>query len=321
MIADRIQSDVLLLSCDLITDFPLNDLLTTHQVTDASVTCLFAANAVLGFAPGPKSKRKVERDIVGFVPDQQRIAFMASKDDLDEDKLVFPRNWLIRFPRINFTTKLTDCHLYVMKKWTIEALKLNEECSSIKVDYLPYLISLQYCKSLNPDLQSLLQREKIAQQVSEYSHTIDGSDPIRCLVYVPKPEQASFCARLNNYGSYFEANKQIVKSFPKWFSQPCNVPSDCVFGQGASVHGHVKRSVIGRDCVIKEDAKVVNSLLMDCVRIGNGATITNSIICHSADIGEKAEVKDSIIGTNQQVIPLGSIASEIVGDTSKMLDL
>lgn len=73
------------------------------------------------------------------------MAFMASEDDLDEDNLAFSRNWLVRcvrsfvfssvlserityrFPKANFTTKLTDCHLYVMKKWTIEVFKHNDE--------------------------------------------------------------------------------------------------------------------------------------------------------------------------------------------------
>jgi len=100
-----------------------------------------------------------------------------------------------------------------------------------------------------------------------------------------------------------------------------SIPNDCTVAQGATIQGHIKRSVVGRDCVLADKSKVVNSLLMDCVHIGNGATITNSIICHSADIGEKAEVKDSIVGTNQQVIPLGKIVAEIIGDTSQMLDI
>lgn len=52
--------------------------------------------------------------------------------------------------------------------------------------------------------------------------------------------------------------------------------------------------MIGKNCVIGEKAKIINSVLFDSVVIGDGSIINSSIVCYNCKT-QKVEIQQSII--------------------------
>lgn len=71
------------------------------------------------------------------------------------------------------------------------------------------------------------------------------------------------------------------------------VGEDSEIDKQADLKGGV---VIGKNCVIKHGAEIVNSVIGDNVQIEEGAKIINSVIWDNTHIGAKAELKENIIG-------------------------
>ena len=56
--------------------------------------------------------------------------------------------------------------------------------------------------------------------------------------------------------------------------------------QGCVIEGNVKHSVIGSNCVIGKDAKIVDSVINPGAKIGEGARITRCIVADGVEIGD-----------------------------------
>lgn len=73
-------------------------------------------------------------------------------------------------------------------------------------------------------------------------------------------------------------------------------------GSTSKINGEIgPYAVINKGCVIKDNAKVSNSILFQKVKIGKSSVIVNSIIGDEAFIDEDVEVKDSILGSRVSV--------------------
>jgi mannose-1-phosphate guanylyltransferase len=71
------------------------------------------------------------------------------------------------------------------------------------------------------------------------------------------------------------------------------------FGDGAAVEAGAQlfgRTVLGKNAVVREGAKLEDSVLFEDVEIGKGAEVINAAVCAGARIGEGVVLKDSIIG-------------------------
>ncbi len=129
LVSDRLKSSrVMVLSSDLITDLPIHNLADVHRVHGAAVTALFA-RAGLDYksipVPGPKSKPKKERDLVGLDPGSNRLCFLASAADIDEN-VTLRRSLLQEHPHINIQTNLLDAHFYILEKWVVDFVVSNK---------------------------------------------------------------------------------------------------------------------------------------------------------------------------------------------------
>lgn len=83
--------------------------------------------------------------------------------------------------------------------------------------------------------------------------------------------------------------------------------SDSLIGEGTKIEkALVKRSVIGKNCVIGEKAKITNSVIMDNVKIEEGVIIHGSIICSNSVLHQKSEFKDCLVCYDQDVITTGN---------------
>jgi mannose-1-phosphate guanylyltransferase len=81
------------------------------------------------------------------------------------------------------------------------------------------------------------------------------------------------------------------------------------------------RSIIGADCVIKPNAKILNSVLGPGVHVEEHAVIENSIIWSHTRISGSAEIKDSIIGRSCHIgrnVVVGE--GSVLGDKTSLTD-
>lgn len=64
---------------------------------------------------------KPDRDLIGIQPKTQRLTFMASTSDYDEE-LNLSYHLLHHYGNIVMHSRMIDSHIYVIKKWIIDFL-------------------------------------------------------------------------------------------------------------------------------------------------------------------------------------------------------
>ncbi|XP_052066030.1 translation initiation factor eIF-2B subunit gamma-like [Mytilus californianus] len=356
----KIKTDVLVISCDLITDLSLHHIANVHRTYNASVTMLLSTvpQQYLDIAPpGVKSRKRSEKDFIGFDEKGDRVLFMASEADL-EDTVTFRKSVLKRHPFINIKSGLTDCHLYLMKKWVIDYLSTSQSLSSIKSELIPYLVKKQFSKpkqempntnqsviseDTKPDIFSFSSEDPLAQEVQEMSTWIDHQgdmedcyhdNKIRCYAYV---QDGGFCVRANTLSAYSESNKQIPKILqniaPKLeitnihpaatVKNKSQVGTECLVAEGTTLgeKSSVKRAIVGKHCKIGDKCKIANSVIMDYVNILDGCSVTGSIVGSNVHIHEKCEIKDCIVGAGQSLNAMGQFTNEAIVDIDKMMEI
>lgn len=123
-VADKIKTDFLILSCDIVSNVSLYPLINKFRQHDASMAAMFFKS---GFEsdvtlPGPKTKHKPERDLIGVHPDTKRFLLLASTSDFEETMSV-NAHLLRKNGKMTIYSRMVDSHIYVMKKWVLEFLQ------------------------------------------------------------------------------------------------------------------------------------------------------------------------------------------------------
>uniref|UniRef100_A0A1B0B8A7 Translation initiation factor eIF2B subunit gamma n=1 Tax=Glossina palpalis gambiensis TaxID=67801 RepID=A0A1B0B8A7_9MUSC len=114
-IRDKIEVDFLILSCDLITNANLFPLINIFRQYDAALAILlfrggFEPDVIL---PGPKSKHKPKRDLIGINPDTKRLLFLAAASDFEET-ININSHLLRKYDKMTVHSQLVDGHVYVI---------------------------------------------------------------------------------------------------------------------------------------------------------------------------------------------------------------
>uniref|UniRef100_UPI00398EAFFE translation initiation factor eIF2B subunit gamma isoform X2 n=1 Tax=Pristiophorus japonicus TaxID=55135 RepID=UPI00398EAFFE len=309
-IHEKIKTDVLVLSCDLITDAALHEVIDLFRAHDATMSMLMRkAHDFSEPVPGQKGKNKAaeQRDFVGVDDTCKRLLFMANEADLD-DELVIRKSMMQKHPRMHIKTALVDAHLYCMKKWVLDFLVENKSFMSIRGELIPYLVRKQFAtpsssqlskddanedqkkNTKSIDIFSYAKEDDLLNLAREKSfwndHHGDMSDPyhgtkLRCYVHIMKE---GICYRVNTLASYIEANRQVPK-FLSALSQEESlihpsaqitdrymIGADSMIGNLTKVaeKTSIKRSIIGISCNVKEKVKIANSVIMHHVTIEEG---------------------------------------------------
>lgn len=338
-IKDKIQKDVVVVSCDLIAEVKLHQLADVHRTYDATISVLLASNENSEKEQQDNAKTKAkkdslsQRDIIGLDEHQNRLIYLDAEDDLDE-KLVVHKSLLKRFPFVNIKSNLVDAHLYIIKKWVIDFLASNKSFNSIKGELIPYLMKKQYRRGkkhvgrhnggtpgnvveedAKNDIFNYIERndlEELAQNLSTSDRT--SKDDIRCHCFIMN---SGHCLRINTVPVYVESNRLIPKMLPalskKELVHPLanvkksQVGADSMVGEGSNISEKVsiKKSIIGKHVTIGEKVKITNSVIMDHVTIKDNCNIQGSVICSNAHINENSTLKDCQVGESH-TIPEGS---------------
>lgn len=354
-IRDKIEKDVFVVSCDLVTDVALHHLADVHRSHDASLSVLLAP------VPQTSADREVvatgQLDFISIDSRENRILYFSNEADLDET-LVIRKPLLKRYPCINIVKSLMDAHLYIIKKWVVDYLAENKAISSIKGELIPYLVNKQFQKyrkmessiTESPEIKRNFQEpvnSKIdiydfakeddvtmyTRELSSWSGTltdIDHSSIIRCHAFIM---DSGTCLRTNSIPLYMEANRQISKLLPSLTSKEISlihssasvktksqVGNDCMLDESISIgeKSSIKKSVIGKHTTIGERVKISNSVIMDHVTIKDGCNIQGSIVCTNAYVKENASLKDCQVGDSHTIPEKADLRGEAL--TAEQMD-
>ena len=123
-IHEKIHSDFIVVSSDLIANIDISETLNIFRKHNDSITALILQPPQLPAdfkPPGPKSKQKPERDLIGIDNETGRMVFLASASDF-EKTVNMPVKLLKKHSNFTVYSKLVDAHLYVINKWVLDFL-------------------------------------------------------------------------------------------------------------------------------------------------------------------------------------------------------
>lgn len=346
-IKDKIKTDVIIVSCDLVTDFNLNNLLVLHRLQNSSLTMLlvpFPKSLKETDMPGYKKKCKFERDIIGLNSNSQ-LMFINSEADF-EDGVPLKLNILKQNPLIQVHSNLMDAHLYIINKNLVDFIVNNEYISTIKGEFHPAAVKKQFsqkkqkhCEIIDGSLvpasinYNCFDLKQLALSMSSWRDPNDFSksnlpEDIRCFAHV---DREVLCSRVNTIVAYADINRKISKCFtditgmsPKVHQFPkSQVDADSLLGDNCELLNKVsvRQSVIGNNCKLVEKVKISNSVVMENVQIGKDCVIQNSIICSNVTIEDVCCIKNCIIGPDQTVKSATKLSSEILQCSNQLMEI
>jgi translation initiation factor eIF-2B subunit gamma len=356
MLHDRLKSDVLVVSCDFITDFNLKSVLDTFRMHDASVTSLFfhqqpGDNLTV---PGPKSKHKPERDLVGIDTQTNRLVFLASASDF-EGELALPRSLLKKHTHIKLYSNLIDSHIYVLKNWVIKYLNSQPNFSTIKGELLPHIVKKQLSKPPkkpegksvaskydSEDIFNYAKEDDYSVEIREASSYSDHSgdlkpiyhgDSIRCYAVLASKDYIG--VRLNTLPTYWAINNTVnekwdsitsgltlVLKHPKTENKSSQVDDKCVIWEGAKLQEKTsfKNSTIGANTEICSFSRVFNSIIMNNVTIKEKVALENCIVSDGVIIESGCQIKGCLIGSNHSVPENSEHNQEVLTDSDRLME-
>ncbi|XP_040612815.1 translation initiation factor eIF-2B subunit gamma isoform X1 [Mesocricetus auratus] len=357
----KLKTDVLVLSCDLITDVALHEVVDLFRAYDASLAMLMRKGQdSIEPVPGQKGKKKTveQRDFIGVDSTGKRLLFMANEADLDEE-LVIKGSILQKHPRIHFHTGLVDAHLYCLKKYVVDFLMENRSITSIRSELIPYLVRKQFSSASSQQRQEDKEedlKKKEPKSLDIYSFMKNDNtltwapydacwnafrgdkwegfsrSQVRCYVHIMKE---GLCSRVSTLGLYMEANRQV----PKLLSELCPEESmihpsaqianrhlvevDSLIGPDTQVgeKSSIKRSVIGSSCVIQDRVSITSCLLMNSVIVEEGSKIQGSVICNNVVIEKGADIKDCLIGSGQRIEAKAKRMNEVIVGSDQLMEI
>ena len=121
---EKIQKDFVVISSDLIANIDISETLNLYRKHNASIVSLYLQPPKIPndfMQPGPKSKEKPEKDLVGIDNETERLVFLASASDFEE-KISMPIKLLQKHANFTVHSKLLDTHLYLINKWVLDFL-------------------------------------------------------------------------------------------------------------------------------------------------------------------------------------------------------
>uniref|UniRef100_F7AJG3 Translation initiation factor eIF2B subunit gamma n=1 Tax=Xenopus tropicalis TaxID=8364 RepID=F7AJG3_XENTR len=331
-IYQKIKTDVLVTSCDLITEVALHEIVDLFRAHNASVSMLMRkASEPIENVPGLKGKQKAveERDFIGVDDKGTHLLLLANEEDLDDG--------------LNLKKSL-----------------LQSSFSSIRRELIPYLVRKQFLSSLTSqqkkeeqeelnggkesmpnDIYSFITQDKLLDRALEMScwndHRGDMREPyhgsrLRCYVHVAGNE---LCCRVNSLAMYIDANRQVPRLLcevsnedPRvhplaMIADKLMVGADSMIGAQTQVaeKSSIKHSLLGSNCTIKDRVKITNCIIMNEVTIQECCTIQGSVICNNAVIESGADIKDCLVGPGLLITSKAKRVNEIIMGNEQLMEI
>ncbi|XP_016921207.1 translation initiation factor eIF-2B subunit gamma [Apis cerana] len=357
LIHEKIHTDFIVISCDLITDVDICEILNLYRKHNASITALMLPVPKVPddfITPGPKNKQKPETDLIGICNETGRLIFLASASDFEET-IKITQTLLKKHPSFTMHSKLMDSHLYVINKWVLDFLVHNKNFSTLKGELLPYIVSKQFSKppkqclddkntsivrmNLKEDVYRFAIEKPLDELIRKMSafndHNTDLEDAyhgdiIRCYAYIGN---GKFGLRTNTIQMYHLANTKISE----WWNEDNdgqslpNIATTAIIRstqmQDCRVHNNsfiddktsIKNTHIGQNVTIESKTRISQSVLMKAVTIRQRCIIHNCILGNGCFIEEGTELKDCIIGPMHVVTSGSQYSHEVLTDSNDLI--
>jgi translation initiation factor eIF-2B subunit gamma len=337
-IAERIKSDVLLISCDVVLNVDFYPVLNLFRQNNASVLSLFINGSKTEggsgiVIPGPKTKHKQERDLVGIDPVNNRLLFLASTSDF-ETTMNLPAHLIRSHGKIVIHSDLVDAHVYLVKKWVIDYLGKTDRFSTVKGELLPFIIKKQMSRPTKSNVgyseasldlndifdhvkQNELDHKVMETNLNNFSRLKKSFDAelIRCYAYIAP--STHFGIRVNTMMGFCTANKKVLNIWDtlcdsSLISANAIIKSTQIVDSAVSENTtisektSIRNSVFGPNCLIHEKTRINDSVLMSDVTIEEMVVLENCIICDKAVVKKGSVLKNCLIGFNH-VVPEGTV--------------
>jgi len=297
------QMDLIVISCDLVTDIPPHHILDVHRVVNPAMTALYYEDPK---ADSEKTNKEMDTaDYIGIDPNRSQLVYVASKTDFSSE-LPFRMSLLQKFPVINFYTSLRDAHLYIFKQWIFDMLLQKKNISSIRGELVPLLVK---CQSASADWLEKEGLDKFIQNTTSNSSSAssppltpnnssheDSKNSSMCTAIICN---AGYCGRANTLPTYAEINRFMTRqsSEPRIpdsaeVSPKTQVGPDSLVGDSSKIGERcsIKKSVIGSHCTIGRNVKIIGSVIMDYIVIEDNVKLENCIVCNNGKILEKCHL-------------------------------
>lgn len=253
-------------------------MIDSHRLEKAtlSVALQNVKNAVVDIKKGPSV------EIAGIANDNKILTHLVSSRHTSGGNVKLLNALFKKFRNVNFK-KVNDACFYLFSKSAlaildkrIEAVNRDGGVLSLKKDFIPYMLKLQYM-------------------------TPKHGDPIDVKCIVCEVPQNLYMKRINNVKTYFEANRDVStgkgpdgdiypKLVPKDFMPVPTKESSSMSPQNSSHMMNEKYETTLKDCVIgfgteiENKCKIIGGILGNHVRIGKNTRIINSIIMNHVRI-------------------------------------
>lgn len=328
-IQHRIDRDIVVMSCDSVTNFDLEPLVSMFDQNDATLaTMFFDAETLPSISiPGPKSTKQVnERELVGVHLATNRLLFTGYFSDYEESFDVSGR-LLRKFGRVCMFTRLLDSHIYVMKRWVVDFLANSRHFGTIKNELLPYLVKKQLSKpKVPPESEGGASEYNVNVKLDDIFHYACDGDVLKRIkektnkstpyssdiikVFAKMVPKESFGLRVNTISNYCVANKSILGDWdnimgpaaPPLISPACDNKCTqmnlCAVAEGSIIgeKTSLKSCSIASNCTINPKTRITDSIIMKGVTIEEGVVIDSCIICENAIVRQGSELKNCIVG-------------------------
>ncbi|XP_076232583.1 eukaryotic translation initiation factor 2B subunit gamma [Calliopsis andreniformis] len=360
LIHEKIYTDFLVISCDLITNIDICEILNLYRTYNASITAVMLPVPKLPedfITPGPKIKQKPETDLIGMDNETGRLIFLASASDFEE---IINISQILLKKHTSFTihSKLMDAHLYIINRWVLEFLVHNKNFSTLKGELLPYIVSKQLSKppkqclddkntsivrvNLKEDIFRFAVEKPLNELIrkmsayNDHSTDLEGAyhgDIIRCYAHIVN---GKFGVRANTIRMYHFANAKISE----WWSNNSNGQSllstisntaivnttqmqDCHVGDNVFIDEKtsLKQCHIGLNTRIESKTRISQSVIMDNVIIKQRCIIHNCILCNGCIIEEATELSDCVVGPQHHVTSGSRHSCEVLTNLDKLIEI
>ncbi|GAB0086760.1 translation initiation factor eIF-2B subunit gamma [Sergentomyia squamirostris] len=325
----KIDRDIVVISCDFISNYHLQPLVALFDENDASIATLFydTENLPAVTIPGPKStKHQNERELVGIHSASNRLVFTGYFSDFDQSFDVSGK-LLRRFGRFSMNTKILDSHVYIMKKWIVDYLVSCRSFETIKNEVIPHLVKKQLSKPKPPpEMEAGASEYNVNVRMDDIFHYACDGDVARKLnektnkstpysediikVFAQVLPKEFFGLRVNTVTNYVAANRILLADWetlmgptPPALISPsannkCTQMNLCAVAENSTIgeKTSLKNSTIGANCTISLKTRITDSVLMKGVTIEEGVTIENCIICDNAIVRQGSVIKNCIVG-------------------------
>ncbi|KXN90911.1 putative translation initiation factor eIF-2B subunit gamma [Leucoagaricus sp. SymC.cos] len=263
------------------------------------------------------------------------LLHIDTADDLDRNpgELELRMSLLSRYPRVRLSTNFRDSHVYVCRHSVLDALAQKVHMESFKEEFLPWLCKVQYQKLKRRKYDHILYTDTYVQtsQSTALQHstllTIANNDNVLSLVSNGEGElsaslkvgvvlhhsDAGFAIRVRDLNSFVEINRRVLSTTsytlpidPKnraLIDQKAQISPDTIIGDSTKVSERtaIKKSIIGRHCIIGKMVKIVGCILLDHCVIEDGAKIEGSVLGKNTKIGAKAEMSRCVTQAGYEV--------------------